>query len=322
MKGTPVWPAVDAETGLGSIDPPDARDLAPYGTIARRRAAELEANGFVVLRGLLDSEILEAWRSHVVASYLEADERRTAATPFTRTLDPEQPGGGTVQWGTGVVPSWRLSMEMAATLDALIGGLDRLVPWMSDYLSVSRYWPPPLAMASLRTMNRTEQIDAVMAALVATGPRLGHPFRDRLIRWMRPRLSWHLDETPARGRLEDQKLGVLGLVLLTDVDVEDGATAFLPDSPPRVARSLRDEPGRDQDDRGWAASIAKRCERQVLATGRAGDVYLLHPLTLHARAPAWRSSLRIVSNPNFLAKEPLSYRDPRSPVERYAARGL
>ena len=321
--GTPGWRTVQATDGLpSSVVETSAPDLTPFAEVVARRAVEFEERGYVVLRGLIGPGVLAAWARHVTASYRNADERASASTPFARTLDAEQPGGGTVRWGTGMVPIAEVSLELAATLDALIGGLDRLVPWMSDYLSLSRYWPPPMKLAALRSLNRTELFDGLVAGLYSTVPQLVRPFSHRLVRWGHFRLSWHLDETPTQGRIEEQKLAVLGLVLLTDVSPEDGPTAFLPDSPTLVARSLVEEPGRNQDDRRWTASIARRCGRRVLATGCAGDVFLLHPLTLHARAQAWRSSLRIVANPNFFARERLSYLEPRSPVERYAGRAL
>lgn len=303
-------------------------DFTRFAEVVRARAAQFEERGFVTLRGLLAPSIIGAWHRDIKTCYLRAvaEQPSLATTPFERTLNLEQGGSaagrGTVRWQRGLVPIPLLSMELAATLDALMGGMDRLVPWMSDYLSFSRYWAKLPRLSDLPSMDRAALGDVLKTALVGVAARLSRPLHDTIIGWSYDRLAWHIDETPERGRLEEQKLGVLGLILLTDVAIQDGPTAFLPESPRLVARSLLEQPGRNQSDSRWTSSIARRCNRRVLATGRAGDVFLVHPLTLHSRVPPQRSSARIIANPNFFAKSPLCYLQPRSPVERHVAQAL
>ncbi len=261
--------------------------LAPFADILPARVDEFERNGFIVLRGVLDRCTVDGWLQSVVASFRSAVESdpAVASSSLARSLvagGDATDATGEVRWSTGMVPVHLVSTELAATVDALVGGDEGFKPLFSDHLHISR-------------VNRPSQ-----------------PNDD----------GFHLDETPADGRVDNQYLNLLGLVLLTDVDEKDGPTIFLPESPPLIARALQQGDGIDQDDRVWTREIAGRCSKRVPATGRAGDVYLAHPLTLHRRGAVERACFRVISNPNFMHSEPLRYLDPQSPVERYAARGL
>lgn len=257
--------------------------FAPYAADLADRVRTFVEEGYIVLRGLLERELLAAWARRVVRHYRHSG---AGSEPLASALDPDQPNlqnEGTLQWSTGMAPIHLVCPELAATVDALAGGQEHLQPLLSDHLHAS----------------------CILSAREASGP------------------AWHLDESRADGRIDNQHLALLGLILLTDVAEEEGPTAFLPDSPRLVLQSLaRCGTEQDQDNRRWTQCIAARCERQVLATGRAGDVYLVHPMTLHRRASVRGKSFRIVANPNFMRTRPLDYLQPRSPVEIYAARGL
>ena len=49
------------------------------------------------------------------------------------------------------------------------------------------------------------------------------------------------------------------------------------------------------------------CEVFVEATGRAGDVYLIHPYMLHSAAPNPSGRPRFITNPPVAFKEPMNF---------------
>lgn len=242
-------------------------------------------DGFVALRGALSPERAAAWSRRMAGHFrhtLAAEPRHGDGLVHPGRLDPDVPEagfGGLLRWRTGAsIPLHLFSAELAAVVDAL-AGLEHLQANVSDQLLITR---------------------------------------DLQLRPQPPEPCWHLDEPHAGGHLDQQRLAVLALVLVTDVTEADGPTMFLPESPPLVAAALAEHPGQDQDDRAWTAAIGARCARWQRAIGSAGDVFLLHPLTLHARQRPTRTSLRIIANVNLHARQPLSYTEPRSPIERYA----
>lgn len=67
------------------------------------------------------------------------------------------------------------------------------------------------------------------------------------------------------------------------------------------------------------------CREFVEATGEAGDVYLLHPYVLHAKAQNVLRAVRVITNPPLTLAEPMRFdRDPadQSLVERAVLRAL
>jgi hypothetical protein len=72
--------------------------------------------------------------------------------------------------------------------------------------------------------------------------------------------------------------------------------------------------------------ILAQCPEFVEATGRAGDVYLLHPFMLHATAPNVLRDGRAITNPAIHLREPMRFDrddpDEFSLVERAILRGL
>jgi hypothetical protein len=265
--------------------PPEPTPHVPPAPAALVEA--FERDGFVVLRGALSPAVVGAWTRRVLAHYQH--HRHTlddAESPFRDPVDPSSPHfsrRGTLRWRTeDQAPLHLMSPLLAGMTDALFG-MARLHCRMPDALLCTRTAPPS--------------------------------------RFVEHELNWHLDETPEQRHIDRQSLAFLALVLLTDVEREDGPTTFLPESPAVVARSLVASPGLPQDDRQWTASLAAQCTRQEWCTGKAGDIYLLHPLTLHTRDRPHRYASRIISNLNLFARAPLSYRSPTNAVERFVRLG-
>lgn len=143
--------------------------------------------------------------------------------------------------------------------------------------------------------------------------------------------GWHVDvsfgyEDEAdflawRANVRSRGRALLLLFLLSDVGEDDAPTRIRSGSHVDVARRLAPagEDGltlRELVATGFEES-ARRPE--VLATGRAGTVYLCHPLLVHAAQPHRGRHPRFLAQPPLLPREPLDPGRPEadlSPVER------
>lgn len=140
--------------------------------------------------------------------------------------------------------------------------------------------------------------------------------------WSPPEGGWHLDGNLDRWRVDCPGRALIGLELFTDIDPGDGGTAIRVASHRRAARILAEA----ESDGLAMEDLISRLEAEtqhlcvVEVNGRAGDVILMHPLTLHAGSPNINSRVRILANKPFNLRAPLqlgredSLR--RSPVER------
>lgn len=138
--------------------------------------------------------------------------------------------------------------------------------------------------------------------------------------------GWHKDGDFFRHFLDSPEQGLLTLVLWSDVGHQGGATFLAADSIGPVARFLAARPeGVLPADLPYGDLIAD-CADFVEATGRLGDVYLIHPYVLHAKAQNTLRLPRFVTNPPVRLAEPLRFDranpDDHSLVERAVLRGL
>ena len=163
--------------------------------------------------------------------------------------------------------------------------------------------------------------------------------------------TWHIDHgngrrgaAPHAFELEDYLASahVVVLVLLTDVRPDAGPTLLLRGSHRAMGKALAAAP-RGLDVRGMhalcaACRAAAPAADVVAATGRAGDVYVLHPLMVHSASVAVEGSpMRcIVNAPQPWARDergavvparagvrsPFAATMPRAATENAAVRGL
>jgi hypothetical protein len=138
--------------------------------------------------------------------------------------------------------------------------------------------------------------------------------------------GWHKDGDFFRHFLDSPEQALLTLVLWTDMAHKGGGTFVAADSVPVVARFLADHPeGVLPDDFDYTGLIGQ-CRDFVEMTGRAGDVVLLHPYTLHATSQNVLGVARIITNPALALREPMNFNrtDPGdfSLVEQAVLRGL
>lgn len=135
--------------------------------------------------------------------------------------------------------------------------------------------------------------------------------------------GWHKDGDFFRHFLDSPEQGLLTLVLWSDVRHQGGATFVAADSVGPVARFLADHPeGVHPNGFPWDDLIGQ-CGDFVEATGEVGDVYLLHPYILHAKAQNTLRVPRFITNPPAHLIEPMRFdRGDPSLVEQAVLRGL
>lgn len=135
--------------------------------------------------------------------------------------------------------------------------------------------------------------------------------------------GWHKDGNFFIHFLDSPEQALLTVVLWDDVVSRGGPTYLAADSVPRVAEVLADHPeGLGPGDFPVDDMIA-RCRDFREATGRGGDVYLLHPYMLHCSSQNMLRRPRFMSNPPVHFRAPMRFdREPLSPVEASVVRAV
>lgn len=137
--------------------------------------------------------------------------------------------------------------------------------------------------------------------------------------------GWHKDGDFFRHFLDSPEQGLLVFVLWTDVVHHGGPTYVATDSIPVMARYLNEHREGVLPNGFEFQERIKECREFVEATGKAGDVYLLHPFSLHAVSQNILKKARIITNPPVSLKEPMNFNRPDgdySPVERVILNAL
>ena len=141
--------------------------------------------------------------------------------------------------------------------------------------------------------------------------------------------GWHIEASYAedgdmRVNYRSRARGLLALYLLSDVDEASAPTRLRPGSHLDAARVLA--PAGDAG-MAWltaaqAAAAATEHLPALLATGRAGDVFLCHPFLVHAATwPHRGTGPRMVAQPGVALHSQFPLAAPLSPVERAIAAG-
>lgn len=264
------------------------------------------ANGYLRLEGAFSADLARRWTEGAEAR-AAADPARTLigydaqVAPWS-SLDLARPN----TWPLDTVSfhgdgSWSVAERMPRLWDAmcaLLGGSDRIeTATMTDY---TVYRPP-----------RCEE----------PGPDWRRwLWRRRARPTPHPQLrpgGWHIDD-PAQGtRLQGLPNGLVTVLLLTDVAPFGGPTALAVGSAAALTRMFERDSALDLADSAVVAEALERSSGVHSAVGRAGDVYLLHPLTLHTASVNYGHRQRYIANPNIRLKGGLDLtRESMSLVER------
>ncbi|KAG9841934.1 hypothetical protein KCU98_g5348, partial [Aureobasidium melanogenum] len=136
--------------------------------------------------------------------------------------------------------------------------------------------------------------------------------------------NWHVDGDFFHHFLDSKEQALLPIVLFKDIKVGGGGTMICPDAIPTMAAHLAAHPeglmpdmtpieGRAKPykdfDHGFfdqaVRTVAK--DRFKTAIGKAGDIYLLHPLMVHSAAPNYLREPRFITNPPVALKQPFNF---------------
>jgi hypothetical protein len=131
--------------------------------------------------------------------------------------------------------------------------------------------------------------------------------------------GWHVDasfpgmqpDNYMEWRINVQSRGraLLMLFLFSDVGIQDAPTRIRIGSHLDVARLLKPEGEKGLSMLELAAKLSDLPhQKEVLATGKAGTVYLCHPFLVHAAQ--WHNG----TEPRFMAQPPLLFKDYFNPV--------
>jgi hypothetical protein len=154
--------------------------------------------------------------------------------------------------------------------------------------------------------------------------------------------GWHVDGDFFVHYLDSPEQALLVIPLWTDINPGGGGTFICPPAIDVVAKWLHENPEgvsprmtpRAQnpefvEEKGlkWYNDLAASMpdEAFVEATGKVGDVYLLHPLMMHSASNNQLRQLRVITNPPVSVKEPFVFDredGAYSAVERRTLRAL
>lgn len=152
---------------------------------------------------------------------------------------------------------------------------------------------------------------------------LGSPEREGKPDPPRELARWHVDGDFFVHYLDSPEQGLLVVPLFTDVPPSGGGTMIYPRGMREVAAHLRDHPEgvsprmvprgepafRSNKDLSWYAEVASRGEdgEFVEVCGSVGDIFLLHPLMMHAATNNSLRHVRIITNPPIALREPFRF---------------
>jgi hypothetical protein len=139
--------------------------------------------------------------------------------------------------------------------------------------------------------------------------------------------GWHVDGDFFLHFLDSPEQALLVVVLFSDIHPQGGGTFIACDSVSMIARYLAAHPEGVQPEGFPYIEFIKNCRDCRETTGKAGDVFLLHPFMLHTSSYNHRPEARLMINPNARLGEPMRFDrssdgSAYSPVEKAVLRAL
>ena len=119
--------------------------------------------------------------------------------------------------------------------------------------------------------------------------------------------GWHKDGDWFRHFLDSPEQGLLTVILWDDVLPQSGGTFIAMDSIEPIARYLVNYPEGLTPKEAQFGKMIEQCTQGQEATGKAGDVFLLHPYMLHAASQNPSGRARFITNPAVSFKEPMNF---------------
>lgn len=138
--------------------------------------------------------------------------------------------------------------------------------------------------------------------------------------------GWHKDGDFFWHFLDSPEQGLLVIVIWRDIAPQGGGTFMASDSVKHVAQYLLENRDGVHPFEGKFGDFITECHDFLEATGKAGDVILMHPYMLHASSQNHSGKARFITNPPVALKEPMNFNRENpadfSPVERCVLHAL
>lgn len=281
------------------IHPPRPKRQDPGSSEARARARRSEpwtpqfldaeqierflTDGYLVIEGAFDPAVAQRWR--------EGGERRVREDParWVRGYDPEHRAGrlddfeiarpSTWSWprieilGDETLDIAELSPKGWAAICDILGGPDRIK---------TKTWKNYLIL----NLSGDAHLGQV--------PPEPH--------WS----SWHIDDPGPLTRLDAIRNGLVCITVVSDLQPLSGNTWLAVDSPQRVIHELAHKPGGVDFANNRGTHITRQCARFHEVMGKAGDLYITHPLMMHSSAPNASGRPRWMGNPMVYLERPFN----------------
>ena len=129
--------------------------------------------------------------------------------------------------------------------------------------------------------------------------------------------GWHVDGDTFRHFLDSAEQALLIVALFSDIHPKGGGTYIACDSVEKVVRCLAAHPEGIHPFKFPTEVLIRECQDCRETTGKAGDVFLLHPFTLHTSSYNHRPEARLMINPPAILREPMCF-DRRSDGTAYS----
>jgi len=126
--------------------------------------------------------------------------------------------------------------------------------------------------------------------------------------WSPPKaegFNWHKDGSYFRHFCDSPEQALLLVVLWNDIEPKEGGTFLAIDSPYIVAKTLLNHPQGIEPGTFNFPSIIRECKEFREITGKAGDLFIIHPYMLHASSQNHSGKPRFMTNPPVVLKKPL-----------------
>lgn len=242
--------------------------------------ADFVDRGFVLLRGAVSEERIDEWK-RLARSRARRDpgryvhechtfRQRRALETFEYDRAVPHFGGRLSVFGDRLLPIREVSPRAWAAACQLAGGEEA---WLRDF------WGDYTILGNPQVGTSATRTD----------------------------LKWHVDDPKADATPTNTTVGLVPLILLSDIGPNEGATLVACDSVRMIAQALREADGPiDLDSRKLCVPIFEKCRDVIQATGQAGDVYLTHPFALHTASPQTAAHIRVLANPIMYLSKPLN----------------
>ena len=236
--------------------------------------------GYVTVKGCLEPALAKRWTDEAYTRLGYDPVDRSTWTKDIVWMDRHN-----------IAPISKISPRGWAALCDVTGGEDRIDHHVMEIES-----------KHFTTINSTEWSDAFVVNFQRGA---GKP-------WVGPSPAsggWHKDGSFFRHFLDSREQGLLTIVYWSNVGPQGGGTFIAPDSIGVVARYLADHP--EGIDPGFDfGSLVGQCHEFVEVTGEIGDFIILHPYMLHASSNNVSKTVRFMTNPPVVLKEPMNFNRP------------